>query len=417
MADQTQNPNGNGESGNAGVSLDNLLNPDGNNQQNNNQDNNSNSDNQNQDGNQNDNQNQNQQQNDNQNQNDNQSSNDNNSTDINIDNLVLDAEDNVIDKETGKVVIPKDKVKFDAKGNVIIPDDIEIGEGVKTNKVDTDKSALKALQETIGISPVDEEGKKIKYTDDAAGLINYTTDVVNTAKQSAVQEFLKANPVIQNFINHLTNGGKPQEFNDKIRFSTVQYDAANEKLNLDLIKANLTRKGITSEDADDMLTLIKTNGTWAAKGKAAYDELVGNEKALRDADERNAKAAFEKEQKEIEKYWKNAQDIVLKKGIIEGVTIPAADREGFFKYISTPVDKEGTSQFDVDYLEATPEKRMLLQYLVYKNMDFASLVEEKGRTLNIKRLADSKQTGKSINLKRIDVQKANQQVPTLDQLL
>ncbi|MBS1960772.1 MAG: hypothetical protein JST04_01045 [Bdellovibrionales bacterium] len=412
MADKTQNPNGDGKSGDDNVNLETFL---GDGQTNNG----SSSDNQNgnQNGNQQGNNDQNNQGQQNQNQQDDQQQNQN-IIDIDVNNLALDeASGNVVDEKTGKIIIPKDKVKLDDKGNLILPDDIKIDDSVKTGQVENDKTAIKALQETLGISPVDENGKKKKYTDDATGLINYTTDVVNTAKQSAVQDFLKANPVIQSFINHLQGGGNQNDFDSKIRYSTVQYDAANEKLNLDLIKADLSRKGVDKDSIEDMLTLIKTNGTWAAKGKTAYDSLVNNEKTLRDADEKAAKAAWEKEQKEIAKYWKNAEDLVLTKGTIDNVTIPVDDRETFFQYISKPIDNEGNSQFDLDYYEASQEKRMLLQYLVYRKMDFSTLIEQKARTLAVKKLSESKGTNKTINLKRIEIQRSNQEVPTLDQLL
>ena len=100
--------------------------------------------------------------------------------------------------------------------------------------------------------------------------------------------------------------------------------------------------------------------------------------------EQEAKAAATRQ--ELEQYWDGIYTKIQDSDEISGVALPTREKKKFFDYISSAVSKEGYTQRDLDYMQASPDIKLAMDFLMYKGFDIESLVNTKAKTKNAKSL-------------------------------
>lgn len=294
--------------------------------------------------------------------------------------LTEDKDGNITDAE-GKILIKKEDVKRNEKGEVIIPDDLELPKGKKPDAVAA--SIIDETQKRLGVIVNDDKGQPKKYEDTEAGLIEYVNDAAPVLAQAIIKKTFEGLPDVQRYFYHRANGGQPQDFFVKpTNWNKVAIDDKTPKEQvLSVIEANFRAKGIKDEQAKNLTKMIGDGAEFLKEGQAALTELQEGEKARDKAQKDRYEAARLADEKAINEYWDGIKVSVNKgeidAGTVGKVMIPESERAKFFEYISKPVDENGRSQEMIDIEEDKEKLNLVLSYLRYKKIDVEALIKSK----------------------------------------
>lgn len=208
--------------------------------------------------------------------------------------------------------------------------------------------------------------------DNEEGLVKITDAIIKEKSKKSVQEFLDSNSIVKDFYNHLLLGGKPNDFN----IDVTNYDIDSKTLplqqKLSYIDLALTKQGV--KDTSNLIKLYESASPEIVEVELKKALTFLKERQVLDSKEKTAKVqeALIAEQKEIEQYWNNVNKVV-DAGKIANISIPLAEKEGFKKYLSSPV-KDGKSQEMLDEETEPIDVSLMVSYLRYKKYDLSKLV-------------------------------------------
>lgn len=307
--------------------------------------------------------------------------------------ILTDGEGNIIN-EKGEIVKKFEDVKdmlledddgnlVNTKGEIIVKKEDVAAHLEKQGKEKDkgkpgDEAIVTKVQKAIGIEVKDENGKPVVYEDTEEGLVNYTADAITVGVEAQINSFLEQNPRLVAFARHLAAGKNEADFfslpnSDWSKAKIVDGDAGKEG-RLEIIKANVVRKGFSEKEAKEYVDMIVGSGKEAEKAKEALVELQAwQTKQTEEQDKADAKARKEEEEKTLN-YWNAVKDIVVTKGNLEDINIPVGIRQDFFDYLSKPV--EGTkSQATLDIEKESAARRLQTQLFRYLKYDVSKLVQ------------------------------------------
>lgn len=281
----------------------------------------------------------------------------------------INAEGNAVD-ESGKVIKTKAEI-----------------EQIATQQALDEKPLVKEIYEKAGYKILDDKGKEKVYEDTPEGIIEFATDVAILKANEAEKRFFELYPDIKEFAAHLQRGGTKADYfkRESESWGNIKFDEKNEDLLKSVVVADLVKTGMSKEKAETTAQLYKDTDKLKDFGKDAYDRLVKTEKdAKKLAEDTYAKQELEST-KRVEEYWKNTSEII-KKGTLNSITIPEADRDSFYEYIAQDVNGKGESQSFVDRQKLPTQQLLELEYLQYKGFKLNDLIVNTARTQQTKSL-------------------------------
>jgi hypothetical protein len=310
--------------------------------------------------------------------------------------VLLDDDGNIVD-EDGGIILSKDKVKKDAEGNLILPEDFK----------PTEPTLVNLIQRELDVKIYDEEGKVKKYEDTPKGASEYIKDIAVQVKNETRLDFFKSHPELVKLHNHLVNGGNYKDFNlvvESTDWSAINLTELGVDEKVNLIKQSFAKKGVDGKTTDEIVNMYKTAGTIDDNAKVAQDFLVANKQQEDEA----ARVKFEQietQRKEnAVKYWTTVKE-TIDKGVLAGINIPATEKDAFFEYLAKPVENN-QSKAALDRRNASLENKLLFDYLTFSKFDFSKLVEQKAKQVNVAKVKKWK-TSHTGNGQRAQVQKVD----------
>ena len=100
------------------------------------------------------------------------------------------------------------------------------------------------------------------------------------------------------------------------------------------------------------------------------------------------KEASRKQMEEQQNFWEGVATTIKDSTEFAGLTVPQREKNKFFDYLSKPVNKEGYTQRDIDHANAEMEKKLAIDYLMFKGFNLDQIINTKARTKNTKSLRD-----------------------------
>lgn len=283
----------------------------------------------------------------------------------------------------------------------------ENGDAVdKDGKIFKTKAELDALTEPEEVPLVDEilqksgfkftddKGKPKVYEDSPEGLLELANDIASEKNKISITKFFNQYPSVKEYAEHLQRGGTDDQYFQKRSASwmSVKFDEKDEALLTNAVVAQLMTTGMAKDLAEATAKLYKDTDKLKDFGKAAYTTLVNSEKEK----DRLEKADFDKKQKDQEAkddlHWNNVQS-VISKGVLNNITIPETDREGFFEYIAFAADERGMSKADIDQAKLPIEQQLQLKYFLYKGLKLDDLIKNTINTQKARSLRDRTKSG------------------------
>lgn len=314
----------------------------------------------------------------------------------------LDDDGNLIDA-AGKIVVKKDEIKTNDKGEIILPDGVEPPKGSADElpMIDIVKNKLAADFE---FDFKDENGKPLTFDDTEEGLSQLVEYAINAGLDAERDNIFHDEPRVQAYYNHLKAGGSDSAFFTReqswkgfaLPADTVVDDNAN-RIRKDVIVNNfLTRFNYASAAeadkpairarAEKFAQMTEDAGNLVSESKVSLKDLqqleIDTDKAR---DDRNREILKQREARNREHY--NTIATTIKTGDLKGINIPANERQAFLDYVSKPITDKRETQSMLDRKKEAIELSLQLEYMRFKGFNLDDLVSAKANTIRARTLS------------------------------
>lgn len=215
----------------------------------------------------------------------------------------------------------------DDKGNVFkeAKDVADWLKSVNLENNEPDSSiTLASIQESLGVTITDENGKPVSFTDDAAGVKAYVDSVIelrsNELQQAAINRLYADNPLLKQFQDYVQVNGTPRGFGEIPDRSGIKLDKNNEAQLVAVIKLAAQEFGNKSLN-DNYIKYLRDSGGLYDEACIQLQALVDKDKEVCKDIETKAAAQRQKEAEDIQNYWKKVNNIINGR-VINGYKIP-----------------------------------------------------------------------------------------------
>ena len=282
---------------------------------------------------------------------------------------------------------------------------------VEENEENSNTLSISSIQEALGITVTDAEGKNIEFTDDAAGVKAYVDAVIDLKskdlQQAAVNKLYADNPLLKQFTDYVQLNGTPRGFGEIPDRSGIQLDKDNEEQLKAVIRMAAKEFGNKSLN-ENYINYLKDGGSLYDEAKIQLQALVEKDIAIRKDIEARAQAQREAEAKSVSDYWNKVNNVIDSR-IIAGYKLPESFTKevngqkviitpnDFYNYLSkaTETDTDGNkvTGYQRDLNKLTDDEYLNRELLdawlmftggTYKDLIAMAVNEDKVRQLRVK---------------------------------
>lgn len=307
----------------------------------------------------------------------------------------------IVDKD-GKVF----KQASEVKGWL---DSMNVDDG--TTNTDNNEITLENIQNMMGVTLEDENGKPAEFSNDLNGIKAYIDAVVELQSKNnataSINRLFADKPYLKEVDDYyIANGGSLDGFGQLPDRSGIKLNKDNEQQLEYVIRAAAHEFGNKSLD-DKYIKYLKDTGSLYDVANEQLAALVEKDKATREAYAEKAALVKQQEEKETLEYWNTVKDTITK-GEIGGYKIPESfvkdvdgkkitySRKDFYDYLSKPIkDADGnvTTAYQKDLSNLSKEaylnQELLEAWLSFTGGSYKDLVnmavkQEQVKTLRIK---------------------------------
>lgn len=266
---------------------------------------------------------------------------------------------------------------------------------------------LSAIQEALGVTITDEEGKDVTFTDDAAGVKAYVDSVIAVRSQelqeAAINRLYQDNPLIKQFQDYVQLNGTAKGFGEIPDRSGIRLDKNNEQQLVAVIKMAAQEFGNKSLN-DNYIKYLRDSGGLYDEARSQLQALVEKDAAYKKEIETKAQEQRDAQAKASADYWANVNKIVENRQIgkyripesftreVDGKKIVITPKD-FYEYLSVPKETEngrvGTGyQNDLAALsdEEYMNREILDAWLMFTGGTYENLIDMAVREEEVRRL-------------------------------
>lgn len=303
----------------------------------------------------------------------------------------------------------------DDKGNVF-KEAKDVADWLKSVEVEgdgegSDTLSISSIQEALGITVTDAEGKNIEFTNDAAGVKAYVDAVIDLKsrdlQQAAVNKLYADNPLLKQFTDYVQLTGTAKGFGEIPDRSGIQLDKENEEQLKAVIRMAAKEFGNKSIN-ENYIKYLKDSGSLYDEAKVQLQALVEKDAAVRKDIEARAQAQRDAEAKSVSDYWNKVNNVIDSR-IIAGYKLPESFTKevngqkviitpnDFYNYLSkaTETDTDGNkvTGYQRDLNKLTDDEYLNRELLdawlmftggTYKDLIAMAVNEDKVRQLRVK---------------------------------
>lgn len=268
---------------------------------------------------------------------------------------------------------------------------------------------LSSIQEALGVTITDEDGKDVTFTDDADGVKAYVDSVIAVKSQelqeAAINRLYQDNPLLKQFQDYIQLNGTPKGFGEIPDRSGIRLDKDNEQQLVAVIKMAAQEFGNKSLN-DNYIKYLRDSGGLYDEARNQLQALVEKDAEYKKQIETKAQEQRDAEAKATADYWNNVNRIVESRQIggyripesftkeVDGKKIVITPKD-FFNYLSAPKEVDGRTAtgYQHDLEKLTDEEYMNREILdawlmftggTYKDLIDMAVKEEQVRQLRVK---------------------------------
>ena len=269
----------------------------------------------------------------------------------------------------------------------------EVTEGEEEQQVeDTEDSGeeteelplVESIRQSLGY---DIEGE---FDDTEEGIQLLVERVTEKATEGAVESYFSKYPEVKELKDYIELGGDPNDFLQtkfpEVDYTKVELNENDESQQEKIVRQELAQvRGMSTEEINAEIEDYKNGGILENKAKRSLLSLKNKQQEEQTNLIEKQKQEKEEYLQQVQDHWKNVENTLKEKTELKGIKIPSKDKDAFFDYLSKPV-KEGKSQAMIKQEEADLETRLLIDYMLYKDLKFSDLITRAAKDQNAKTL-------------------------------
>lgn len=344
--------------------------------------------------------------------------------------------------EGSTYTVDKDGNLVDDKGSIFKQAN-EVSDWLKSMDVDDNDQTdgglnLASIQEALGVTVTDSDGKAVEFTDDANGVKAYVNSVIdlksNELQTAAINKLYSDNPLLKQFNDYVQLTGTPRGFGEIPDRSGIQVEKDNEAQQVAIIRMAAQEFGNKSLN-ENYIKYLRDSGGLYDEARNQLQALAEKDIAVRKEIETRAATQRQEEAENVVNYWKNVSNVIDGR-MIAGYKLPESFTKevngqkvvitpnDFYNYLSkaseqdadgnriTGYQKDLSNLSDADYLN----RELLDAWLMftggtYKDLIDMAVKEDKVRQLRVK--SKEQRTAKSVKI----IRKANSKADINDIIL
>lgn len=301
----------------------------------------------------------------------------------------------------------------DDKGNVF-KEAKDVAAWLKSVEFEDNNSSsefnITSLQEALGTTITDENGKPVEFTNDAEGVRSYVDSVISLRsselQEAAINRLYQDNPLLKQFQDYVQLNGTPRGFGELPDRSGIRLDKDNEQQLIAVIRMAANEFGNKSLN-DNYIKYLRDSGGLYEEAKEQLQALVDKDIAFRKEIETKAEEQRAQQMQETVDYWANVNRVVESRQIggyripesftkeVDGKKVTFTTKD-FFEYLSMPREGEDGTQrtgYQHDLAKLTDEEYLNREILdawlmftggTYKDLIDMAVKEEQVRQLRVK---------------------------------
>lgn len=237
---------------------------------------------------------------------------------------------------------------------------------------DDQTSIIGTLRERLGYDIAGD------YDDDYEGLVKFTEAAGSEIAKEQLNSIFEQYPDVQQYLEYRYNGGNPQKYFQAtappVDYGSVVIDEDDVATQQNVVKEFLLRTGYTEEEASESVQDYLEAGILKRHAERSLTKLQAIQKQEAQQLLQRQQQEAQQQQAQIKQQWDNIRS-TIDKGQVRGFTIPQADKNKFYNWMSAPIDKQGRTQRLVDRESLDMETQVAMEYLLYKGFDLSKLVQ------------------------------------------
>ena len=261
-------------------------------------------------------------------------------------------------------------------------------EEVESKEEDEEQS--NPVDNTVVKEILDSLGYEGDYADTAEGLTEMTKDVASQMADDRIEEVLEKFPLVKKHLDYVLAGGESQKFmtayDPNLDYNTMEIAEDDSRSQKAILSDYFQQKGHDTDFIKEMLEDYEDSGKLATKANAAKDALGKVQSQQKEKLVEQQREELQKQQEKQMEFWNGVQETIKESKEFAGLQVPEREKTKFFNYLSKPVTKEGYTQRDVDHSEAEMEKKLAIDYLMYKGFNLEDIINKKAKTTATKTL-------------------------------
>lgn len=260
----------------------------------------------------------------------------------------------------------------------------------KEEEEEEDKEPSDPVDTTVVQEILESLGYEGEYEDTAEGLTEMTKDVASQMADDRIEEVLEKFPLVKKHLDYVLAGGESQKFmtayDPNLDYNTMEIAEDDSRSQKAILSDYFQQKGHDADFIKEMLEDYEDSGKLANKANAAKDALGKVQAQQKEQLVEQQRAELQKQQEQQMEFWNGVQETIKESKEFAGLQVPEREKSKFFNYLSKPVTKEGYTQRDIDHSEAEMEKKLAIDYLMYKGFNLEDIINKKARTTATKTL-------------------------------
>lgn len=249
-------------------------------------------------------------------------------------------------------------------------------------------------EDTVVSEVLEKLGYEVEnsYADTAEGLAEMTKDVASQMADDRIDEVLENFPMVKQHLEYVLAGGESnnfmQAYDPRSDYNQVVLTEDDSRSQKSILSDYFNMKGHDKEFIDEILEDYEDSGKLYNKAEAARQALGKQQSAQKAQMVERQRGEWAEQERQQTEFWNGVSDTIENSKEFAGLVVPEREKSKFFKYISTPVNKSGQTQRDLDHSEAEMETKLAIDYLMYKGFNLETIINTKAKTKSAKSLRD-----------------------------
>lgn len=220
------------------------------------------------------------------------------------------------------------------------------------------------------------------FSDDYDGLEKYTSAVAAKIAEEQLSGIFNQYPDVREYFQYRANNGDPLKY-----FQAQQAEMDYQSLEITdntAIQRRIIHDGMKMQGFDDaaiskMSDAYEDAGILKDNAEVYLQQLQKSQKTRKQQLLEQQEAQATQQRQQAQEYWATVAKTV-ETGNLKGLQIPTRQRKQFYDWMTSPVDKSGSTQRDIDRSNLDTESALALEYLIYQGFDLNKLSQNVANT-------------------------------------